>query len=507
MSLNSVALKSIKHNSRTVRKFKDFEYYDASGVNDYFLLPFRFHRLSFDKEVLVNDIGEFLVVPEGTAERVITKKISKHSDPVLYADLISKFFISEESIPPLENIYATRYRTKKSFLDNYTSLHIFVISLRCEHTCHYCQVSRVSKDKEIFDMKRSYIDKGIDFMMRSPSKNVTMEFQGGEALLAFDNIVYAVSKARGEAKKYDKNITFVVCTNLAPLEDEMLEFFKENDILISTSIDGPEYIHNQNRKRPGKNSYELAVKGIQKCKEALGADKVSALLTTTRLSLQYPNEIVNEYFKLGFRNIFLRPISPYGFATKNEKKNKYETESFLEFYKKALNRIIQYNLDGEFFREIYASIILKKILTPFPVGYVDLQSPNGMINNVIVFNYDGKIYASDESRMLAEMRDNTFMLGNLESSEYNDIFYGEKAFRFTEIGINESLPGCSDCAFQNYCGADPVMNHTTQGDMIGYRPTSSFCQKNMEIIRYLIDLMDRDKKIERIFYNWTGESN
>lgn len=495
------------HNEKYVRKFKDIEFYNLNPVDHYFLLPFRFHRLTLDKEILVNDIGDFIVVPSGTTEKIITRKLSKAENEELYADLIANFFISEEKIPVLHNIIATKYRTKKSFLDNFTSLHIFVISLRCEHTCHYCQVSRASQDKNAFDMKQHHIDKGIEFMMKSPNKNVTMEFQGGEALLAFEKIVYAVEKTKVEAAKRNKNVTYVICTNLAPLTDEMLEYCKENDILISTSLDGPAFIHNQNRHRPEKNSYELAVKGIYRSREILGHDKVSSLLTTTNLSLQYPDEIVDEYFNLGFRDIFLRPISPYGFATKNEKKNKYQTNQFLEFYKKALNRIIEYNLRGEFYRETYASIILKKILTPFPVGYVDLQSPAGMINNVIVFNYDGKVYASDESRMLAETKDYTFQLGDLDTSDYNEIFYGEKTMQLSEAMTNENLPGCSECAFQNYCGADPVMNHATQGDIFGHRPTSSFCQKNMEIIRYLIELMDSDKKIEAIFRNWTGEAN
>jgi His-Xaa-Ser system radical SAM maturase HxsB len=486
------------------RKFKDLEFYELNQSQQYFLLPFRFHRLTKSKEVLVNEVGDFLIVPDGAAEKIITKNFSKANNEELYGDLLANFFISEERIPELLNVIATRYRTKKSFLDNFTSLHIFVISLRCEHTCHYCQVSSVSQDKNTFDMKQHHIDKGIELMMQSPNMNITMEFQGGEALLAFDNITYAVERAKQQAIRYGKTVTYVVCTNLAVVTDEMLNYFKENNILVSTSLDGPAFIHNKNRHRPGNNSYELTLKGIEKCREILGFDRVSALLTTSSLSLDYPNEIVDEYFNLGFRDIFLRPISPYGFATKNEKKNKYQAEQFIDFYKKALSRIIDYNLNGEVYRESYATIILKKILTSFPIGYVDLQSPAGMINNVIVFNYDGKVYASDEARMLAEMNDYTFQLGDLDTSDYNEIFYGDKAIQFSQEWANESLAGCSDCAFQNYCGADPVFNYATQGDMYGYRPTSVFCQRNMEIIRYLLELMDADKRIEAVFRNWAS---
>ncbi len=493
--------------SKPNRKFKERDYYGINTNTPYYLLPFKFHRISKEKEVLVNEVGDFLIVSGGTAAAIVNRQISEKSDPDLYADLLAGFFISESVIPPLVDVIATRYRTKKSFLDHFTALHIFVISLRCEHTCHYCQVSRSSSDKLAFDMQRQHIDKGIEFMMRSPNPHVTMEFQGGEALLAFENIMYAVAKAREQAIAHHKGITFVICTNLAPLTEQMLAFCKENEILISTSMDGPDYIHNKNRHRKGNNSYELATNGINRCREVLGEDRVSALLTTTTLSLDYPDEIVDEYFNRGFRSIFLRPISPYGFALKNEKKNHYDTERFLEFYKRALHKIIDFNRQGIFFREDYASIILKKILTPFPVGYVDLQSPAGMINSVIVFNYDGKIYASDESRMLAEMKDYTFLLGSLDTHSYEEIFYGEKARTFLDVSLNESLPGCADCAFQLYCGADPVFHHATQGDLVGHRPTSSFCKRNMEIIRYLFELMDGDATIQRIFRNWVTGKN
>jgi His-Xaa-Ser system radical SAM maturase HxsB len=488
------------------RKFKEIDYYKNNEVSNYFLLPFRFQKINSKKEILVNEVGDFLIVPIGTAEKIILKKISKIDNEELYFDLISSFFVSEDAIPSLLNVLEARYRTKKSFLEHFTALHIFVISLRCEHTCHYCQVSRVTENKDQFDMSLYNIDEGIKIMMQSPNPYITMEFQGGEALLAFNNIKYAVIKAKEEAILNEKHITFVICTNLAPLSDDMLPFIKEHNIMISSSLDGPAFIHNQNRHRPQRNSYEVTIQGLEKCREALGEDNISALLTTTNLSLDYPNEIVDEYVQQGFRNIFLRPISPYGFATYNEKKNKYQTEKFLNFYKTAFERIIDYNKNGYYIREDYATVILKKILTPFPVGYVDLQSPAGMINNVIVFNYDGKIYASDEARMLAEMNDFTFQLGILGQSTYNDIFYGEKAMDIAENWTNESLAGCSECAFQSYCGADPVLNHATQGNMYGYRPTNVFCQKNMEIIRYLFDLME-DKSIEKIFRSWiTGHS-
>ena len=42
--------------------------------------------------------------------------------------------------------------TKKDHFDSGISLHIFVLTLRCDHTCKYCQVSRVNDSKKEFDI-------------------------------------------------------------------------------------------------------------------------------------------------------------------------------------------------------------------------------------------------------------------------------------------------------------------------------------------------------------------
>lgn len=76
---------------KTIRKFKEIDFYDKQETNQYFLLPFRFHRLNNEKEVLVNEVGDHLVVPNGTTHAIVTKTLSKETNPDLYGDLIAGF--------------------------------------------------------------------------------------------------------------------------------------------------------------------------------------------------------------------------------------------------------------------------------------------------------------------------------------------------------------------------------------------------------------------------------
>jgi len=480
-----------KFNSLSNYYYNEFEYK---------LLPFKFIQLDADRYVLTNLVGEHLVVSRDSLNLFIRKKLPSSSD--LFLDLKAKHFLYDDKSDVAINLLALKYRTKKNLLSNFTNLHIFVVSLRCDHSCPYCQVSRQNMKGSLYNMTEETANKGLDFAFRSPSSGIKIEFQGGEPLLNFDLIKYIVLSAEERSLVANKYVQFVIATNLALIDDKILTFCDEHKIQISTSLDGPEDLHNMNRPRPGKNSYELTISGINKVRQALGYDSVSALMTTTKKSLFRVNEIVDEYIKLGFNSIFLRPLSPYGFAIKTKTYNKYDTQSWLEFYFQGLEYILQINKQGYFFVEQYAAIILKKMFSPDEPGYVDLQSPAGIGIAAIVFNYDGDVYASDEARMLAEMNDKSFRLGNLNKDEYEGIICSDVLLDTLEQTMTESVPGCSDCGFQPYCGSDPVFHHATQGDRVGHKPSSAFCHKNMEITRHLIRLMEGSDEMKSILMSW-----
>lgn len=461
----------------------------------YFLLPFDFIEIS-DKEVLVNELGDMIISPKGTVQKIVDRTLPKDD---IYKSLVANFFISEQMIPPLAEVYAERLREKKRFLESWTGLHIFVMTLRCNQNCVYCQASSQNEESAGCTMSKETMAKSVELMFHSPSDSITMEFQGGEPSLVPDLIEYGIQLAEEKNKAAQKEIHYVLCTNSIHLTERMLEICKKYSVVISTSLDGPAFLHNSNRGK--KDSYEKVVAGIEKGRMAVGPDKVSALMTTSVEGLNYPIEIVDEYVKLGFHAIFLRALNPYGLATHNDNWSEY-TDRFIEFYKKAFEHILELNRRGIYFVEEFAAIILRKMLTPYCTGFVDLQSPAGVINSVLIYNYDGGVYCSDESRMLAEFKDYTFRLGSV-NDKYEDLVFGKKAKEIANTWANEALAGCSDCALKQYCGADPVRNYSTQGDMYGNRATSLLCRKNKAIIEYLISLIiERHDEVMPIFRSW-----
>jgi hypothetical protein len=119
------------------------------------LLPFRFTRLN-GKELLVNEAGEFLFVPSGTAQGLANEQLNTNTE--LYQDLKAKHFVYDDSSSPLLDVLATKVRTKFDHICGGTKLHIFVVTLRCEHSCEYCQVSRQTATRGEFDMSTSTVE-------------------------------------------------------------------------------------------------------------------------------------------------------------------------------------------------------------------------------------------------------------------------------------------------------------------------------------------------------------
>lgn len=60
----------------------------------------------------------------------------------LYEKAYAAHLVTGTNQKAQRQLLAARLRSRMSFLQQVTPLHIFVVTLRCEHSCPYCQVSR-----------------------------------------------------------------------------------------------------------------------------------------------------------------------------------------------------------------------------------------------------------------------------------------------------------------------------------------------------------------------------
>ncbi|MBA8680723.1 His-Xaa-Ser system radical SAM maturase HxsB [Stenotrophomonas tumulicola] len=467
----------------------------------------RFRRLPWDRErAFVSSMaGDWLLMDMGDLERFIRHELA--ADSPLFADLQARHLAiggtHQSTLAPL----FSQYRSRKSYLIGGPALHIFVVSLRCHHTCNYCQVSRQQTNAASFDITGHHARQAVDRLFEWPNPELTIEFQGGEPLLNFEQVMTITNLIVERNRAEKRSLRFVLASTLHDLTDFQLDFLAEHRFKLSTSLDGPEWLHNANRPRPGRDSYERTVRGIDAGRRRLGDDAVSALTTLTRRSLDVPEAIIDEYRKLGLNSISLRPLSPYGFARKTAERTGYSTNEYLAFYKKAFEHLIAVNKSGYPMDESYASLLLSQLFTSFGHGYVDLRSPSGAGLGAIIYDYDGRVYPSDEARMLAAMGDHSFSLGDV-SQPISSWLSSPAMSLLLGAGVAEALPTCADCAYVPLCGADPIEHYARQGDPVGHRPTSDFCKRNLGLFDLLLERYElADRATKRLMESWGTRRN
>ena len=212
-------------------------------------------------------------------------------------------------------------------------LHILVLTLKCNHACVYCRATAGAAGKNT-DMSRSTAFKSVDTAFSSPNRKISLEFQGGEALLNWPVLKETVLYAKKLNLEKGKDLELSVVTNLSLMDEEKFNFLVREGVSVCTSLDGPAGLHDANRRWAGGASHSKVVRWLKKFAAAAGKDGradalPSALMTTTRLSLENPRGIVDEYRGLGLGGIFLRPLSPIGYAAGIWPEIGYGPEEFL----------------------------------------------------------------------------------------------------------------------------------------------------------------------------------
>ncbi len=436
---------------------------------------------SRERYVISNDLGEFAIITDSEVSSLRSGRLSQTHPRFL--DFEAKGFFERPGSGG-SGLEDAVLRTRKSFLLDGPSLHIFVVTLRCDHSCVYCQVSRAPVHATGYDMSIEDADAAVDRVFESTAPALTIEFQGGEPALRFDLIRHIVGRVEGKNEGEGREVHFSLVSTLHHLTDDDLAFCRDHKIHISTSIDGAASLHNRQRPIPGRDSWERTIAALTRARQYLGHHGVVALPTTTRAALADPRGLVDTYIELGFNSIFLRPMSPHGFARKTRKAVGYEMSEFVAFYEQVLDYLLDLNTQGQEIVEAYTVILLRHILTPFATNYMDLRSPAGAGLGVLVYNYDGIVYPADEARMAAESGDPRFALGQV-TQPLAELLASPAMQWLSEGAVAEDLPGCRDCAFVPFCGADPVYHATFHGDPVGDRETSEFCQRHMGMFRIL----------------------
>lgn len=181
----------------------------------------------------------------------------------------------------------------------------------CNLDCQYCFF--LSKEL-LYDQKRQSMSEETletyvkNFLAASPDGDVTMLWQGGEPTLRglpfFERLIELCEKYRRPAQV----VHHAVQTNGTLITEQWAHFFKDNDVLVGISIDGPKELHDAYRlNRGGHGTHSMVIRGWEQLRNA---EVDTNILCTVHAANEDHGLEVYRYFRdeLGARYMQFIPI-------------------------------------------------------------------------------------------------------------------------------------------------------------------------------------------------------
>lgn len=435
-------------------------------------------KLKNGKRLSVSEAGNFLI---SDGENILDSNNKKKllATGFVFNEVEDFFFLS--------NKFRRYVKTTPPKKLNYI---IAIPTLRCDLCCSYCQVSRANIEAKGYDWSEELVEKFVAFVSEHCEDDVKIEFQGGEPSLRLDIVKHVVDEVSVTKPKS----SFVLCTNLSEIKPEMKELLRNEKFYISSSLDGPPEIHAQNRTQKSILTNQF-FRNLDFILNQYGSKKISLLPTITDYD-QIPR-IIDFFFEKGIPEIFLRPVNYQGFAKKKYSAEANAKEAWVKAYLNALDYIEERNSKST--RKIIEtglSIHLNRIIKSRSFDYVDLRNPNLLGTDYLVVNYDGKLFPTDESRMLHRIGVIDLSIGDILTGIDKDRLHAINS-RSTNFGD----PACDNCAYQIYCGVDNVDKISRYGTLDYPTLDTFFCYNHINIFDYIFQKISDRKPDTLLNYN------
>lgn len=131
---------------------------------------------------------------------------------------------------------------------------IVKVTAACNHACAYCydyepafRARRIDRDVAVA---------AVDQALAECAGSLQVILHGGEPMLAWDLVEQIVLAGEESARELGRTIHFVGQSNLSRLDERVIRFSVEHDIVWGVSVDGPPELHDRFRTyRNGNGTY------------------------------------------------------------------------------------------------------------------------------------------------------------------------------------------------------------------------------------------------------------
>ena len=153
--------------------------------------------------------------------------------------------------------------------------------------------------------------------------------------------------------------------------------------------------------------------------------------------------------------------------------------------------------------EYYLSHCLRRVLQAGHDGHVDLRNPSLPARDYIVVDFDGRLYPTDEARMLSRIGQIDLAVGTAREGVDR-----EKIASLIPSALNNFDPDCIHCPYQPFCGTDLVDDVSRYGRIDLPRAETWFCGRQLFVFDRAMKLLySRDETDLFSLRHWAGLSS
>jgi len=222
------------------------------------LLPY--HKFEYDGNTYVFNPERVRAGQVSEATSVALDELS--SDPAasvapeVQEELDRLDLFSTDGLPAADTYAAPPCSTDSSKAVTWIEL---LIAQTCNLRCAYCYGGGGEYGRESL-MDEATAARAIDWMLErsGDAKRLGLHFFGGEPLLNFPVLQSTLEYANRRGQEAGKQFRHIVTTNATLLDHDIITYFRDNDVRVKVSFDGPPDIHDANRRfTDGTGSYEV----------------------------------------------------------------------------------------------------------------------------------------------------------------------------------------------------------------------------------------------------------
>lgn len=318
----------------------------------------------------------------------------------------------------------------------------------CNLNCEYCYHSNTRNYNRLEIMEDEILEKVIQNASILNKNRVKFLWHGGEPLLAGMDFYKKVLKFQNSHRASpDQKFANHVQTNATLIDENWTNFIKENNLKISTSIDGPAQLHDQCRHDVyGNGSFDKTMRGIDLLRKA--GLTVGIIVTINKYNVHYPELIYQTLLNLGIKDFEINPVSDVAGVSSLTPKS----SDTIKFLKKVFD--LWFNADDP---SVYIRIFHNAIRLFINAPTNDCSFSYNRCREYMAIDEKGEIYSC--GRFLKEEKAH---LGSCSNSSFTKILESNRA-RQVYDQVAKIKKECFSCRWLDACGGGCAYQRWTNG--------------------------------------------